>query len=317
MKKRLAMLLSLTILGALLCPVALAATDRPDTRVWGQVSAWEGEGLFLKNDNEEDPFREIVLHLGEAPVVDAATGLPLDMETLKEGDTLYAWIGPAVTMSLPPQAAALAVVGNVPADAAAPEFCQVSGAAVVPAPGGDGSARIPLLGGEMLEVNGETVYTPWLTRQVVRMEDLVPGARAMVWKDAEGMAEKVLLFPYAYQTYIAWEKDGSASVSGQALTASGRTVKQAETGEDVVLLPIRAVAEAAGCEVRWDKDLGAVVSRGGETVFSVRPGSTEVRTAGEDTWESGVPCLFEDGVTYLPAWELAELLNLFYLRSAE
>ena len=103
--------------------------------------------MFLKNGGKDDPMSEVVVHGGEAPVVDAATGLPLDLETVKEGDVLYAWAGPAMALSLPPQLFAEVVIGNVPADAAAPEFCEIAGRAVSPAPGGGGNSAFPLTGG--------------------------------------------------------------------------------------------------------------------------------------------------------------------------
>ena len=129
MKKLLSVLLTLAALSAALCVSAAAAKidQISPTRVWGKVSPWDGTGIFLKNGNLNDHLNEVVIHAGEAPVVDAATGLPLDLESVKEGDTLYAWIGPALTMSLPPQGSAKVIVGNVPADAKAPEYYELAG----------------------------------------------------------------------------------------------------------------------------------------------------------------------------------------------
>lgn len=144
MKKLLSVLLALTALAAALCVTAAAEEPEdaaeapaelpPFSQVWGKVSPWDGNGVFLKNGGKDDPMSEVVVHVGEAPVVDAATGLPLDLETVKEGDVLYAWVGPAMALSLPPQLFAEVVIGNVPADAAAPELCEIAGRAVSPAP---------------------------------------------------------------------------------------------------------------------------------------------------------------------------------------
>ncbi len=77
-----------------------------------------------------------------------------------------------------------------------------------------------------------------------------------------------------------------------------------------VMAPIRGVAEAAGYEVRWDKALGVVVSRDGETVFSIQSGSDVIVTP---KGESGLsaPCLKEGGTTYLPLEDLCYWLNLY------
>lgn len=293
----------LALCAAALCLTAAAAEPLAPNRVWGTVSPWDGEGILLKNDNPDDPMNEVVVHLGDAPVVDAATGLPLEADSIKEGDTLYAWVRNYATMSLPPQVSAIVAVGNVPADAAAPEYYEIAGEAVVPAPGGNGAARFPTVGGGTLEVTGETEYTPWLTRQIVGMNDLVPGARVLAWKDRAGKAEKVLVFAYTYEGYVSWGEDSAVLFNGEALAVPGK---------DGELMPIRAVAEAAGYDVRWDKTLGAVVSRNGETVLSARPGSDMIQTP---LGESGVsaPCFYQNGVTYLPAADLARWLNLFFV----
>lgn len=321
MKKLLSALLALTV-----CASLAAAAEAPEggeaplqswehaapTRVWGKVSPWGGEGVFLKNDDKDDPMNEVVVHIGDAPVVDASTGLPLDMESVKEGDTLYAWIGPAATMSLPPQVFARVVVGNVPEDAAAPEFCEIAQNVRQFAPEDKKNPVFPLAGRGTLEVTENTVYTPWLTRQIVRMEDLVPGTEVLVWKDGEGRAEKVLVFPYAYRGYVC----GLGTMHGTLLClnghfSDGEEAPQFQCRKGGTLTPVRALAEAAGYDVRWDKDLGAVVSLGGETVFSARPGADVIQTPDGEVGLSAA-CLLENGVTYLPAEDLCRWLNLYY-----
>ena len=325
MKKLLSVLLTLAALSAALCVTAAAAETAPAAeepeklppfvQVWGKVSPWEGEGIYLKNDDKDSHLNEVVIHPGDAPVVDGATGLPLDLEKVKEGDTLYVWTGPAMALSLPPQMSALVIVGNVPAGAAAPEFCEIARRAVSPAPGDKGNPTFALTGGETLEVTDKTVYTPWLTRQMVRMEDLNPGDRALVWKDKNGAAEKVQLLPGVYQGYVstfATMHDVRIAVNGGFDAERDQGVPQfsGQRTDKGVMAPIRGVAEAAGYEVRWDKALGVVVSRDGETVFSVQPGAETVQTPEGEGYLSA-PCLKEGGTTYLPLEDLCHWLNLY------
>ena len=325
MKKLLSVLLTLAALSAALCVTAAAAETAPAAeepeklppfvQVWGKVSPREGEGIYLKNDDKDSHLNEVVIHPGDAPVVDGATGLPLDLEKVKEGDTLYVWTGPAMALSLPPQMSALVIVGNVPAGAAAPEFCEIAQRAVSPAPGDKGNPTFALTGGETLEVTDKTVYTPWLTRQMVRMEDLNPGDRALVWKDKNGAAEKVQLLPGVYQGYVstfATMHDVRIAVNGgfDAERDQGVPRFSGQRTDKGVMAPIRGVAEAAGYEVRWDKALGVVVSRDGETVFSVQPGAETVQTPEGEGYLSA-PCLKEGGTTYLPLEDLCHWLNLY------
>lgn len=279
-------------------------------RVWGTVTRLENGAILLKNANENDPYREVILHLTETtPVVDAVTGLPMDRE-LRDGETVYAWIGPAVTMSLPPQATAEVVVANIPADYAAPWYCEIAKvqprvtAAIYPAPP---LTHVDLVttGGEELRVTAEARLMPWLTRQMVTLDALVPGSRLLVGKDAAGVVTQVLLFACGYRGYVSWEPTGEVSVNGQRLPVTGKVVD----GE--VLLPVRAVAEAAGYDVNWVPGQGAVVSQpGGGLVFSVLPGQDVAYTATGETGLSNACCL-ESGTTYLPAADLVWLLDLF------
>lgn len=327
MKKMLPVLLTLAALSAALCVSAAAAEEAaPEepaeapafVRVWGRVSPWDGDGILLKNSNPDDPLNEVVVHPSEAPAVDAVTGLPLDLKTVKEGETLYAWAGPAMTLSLPPQVSAQVIVGNIPAGFKVPEFCEIAGRAVSPVPGDEGNPKFPLTGGGELEVTEKTVYTPWLTKQLVRMEDLTPGTRVLAWKDQNGAAEKIQILPGVYQGYVST----LAAMGGVPIAVNGGF--DAELDKDVpqcsgkrtengVMAPIRAIAEAAGYEVRWDKALGAVVSLNGETVFSVLPGS-DVAVTPEGESALSAPCLKEGGATYLPLEDLCRQLNLYLAR---
>ena len=122
-------LLPLALCAALLLSLpALAAEEKPlispapqidslaPVQVWGRVTKMENGSLLVQNDDESALYREVVVHMPEGvPCVDAVTGLPMDMEKVKDGDTLYVWVGNAMTMSLPPQTSAIVVVGNIPA----------------------------------------------------------------------------------------------------------------------------------------------------------------------------------------------------------
>ena len=89
-----AALLSLPAMAAedgLLISPAPAIESLAPVRVWGKVTKLENGSLLLKNDNKDDIYNEVVVHLPEGvPCVDAVTGLPMDMGKVKDGDILYA-----------------------------------------------------------------------------------------------------------------------------------------------------------------------------------------------------------------------------------
>lgn len=317
MKKLLSVLLTLAACSAALCLTAAAAqADKlAPTRVWGKVSPWDGDGVFLKNDDKDDHMNEVVVHVGEAPVVDAATGLPLDLESAKEGDTLYAWIGPAATMSLPPQVFAKVVVGNVPADAKAPEYYELSSGGWKDPAGSDEivfSYRDAEGNSQDLPVPLDAEVTPWLTRQIIRLDDIRPGEHILVWRNEKDVVTKVLVFPYAYQGYAAWSTIATGVVNGETVSVPGKVLPGKDEHEKIHLLPVRAMAEAAGYSVSWDKNRGAVVyDENTEVVFYVWPGDDVLWTPEGEVTISG-PCVLEEGVTYLPAEDLCRALNLYF-----
>ena len=321
MNKNISRILALALCAAMVCALpAFAAETGEDVaeapmylapvRVWGRLTKLENGALLLKNFNENGPYREIVLHPTETtPIIDAVTGLPLDRE-VKDGETVYAWVGPAMTLSLPPHATAELIVANIPADFCVPQYYQIAKvrpqttAAIYPPPP---LTHVDLVttGGEELNITDEAALFPYLTRQMVTLDSLVPGSRILVWTDAKGTVTKVMLFAYDYRGYISWEPTGEVSVNDQRLSVVGKMMD----GE--VLLPIRAVAEAAGYDVNWVPGQGAVVSQpGGGLVFSVLPGQDTAYTATGGAELLGA-CYFERGTTYLPADDLILLLDLF------
>lgn len=324
MKKCCKALLSMALCAAMLCLPALAATEEDESdmgptylaplQVCGQATRLESGSLFLKSSDKSALHQEIIIHLSETtPVVDAVSGLPMDAAEIRDGDTVYAWVGPAMTMSLPPQTSAAVVVANIPADFAVPQYCEITGGdhtatiAIYPAPPRT-EVNLPYAGGgktDSLRIPVTAQISPWLTKQIVTVDDLVPGTRVLVWRGTDGEVSRVQMLPNVYRGYIL--ANGAAIntvVNGETLTVSGKSQY------NQVLLPIRAVAEAAGYQVDWVAGKGAVVSDNGKTVFSVLPGAEAAQTA-DGTYDLTCPCEKENGVTYLRAADLARLLDLF------
>ena len=185
----------------------------------------------------------------------------MDIKSLEDGDTVYAWVSPVMTMSLPPHATAYLILGNIPADYRVPMYYEIAAANVT---GTDSDTQMPTsveltaAGGVVFTVTDEATLTPYLTKNVVTLGDLVPGTRVLVWSNSRGEAERVLAFPYEYRAYISLSEDGGVSVSGQAVEQAAKT-----TEGGTVLLPIRAISEALGLSVSWDPETGVTVAAGG------------------------------------------------------
>ena len=247
MKKRILQCLSLILCAAMLAiPAAAAETadEEAPARLgpaayWGTVT-WMDEDTFLLDSGKEDGLGDaVVVHVGDAPYLDAVTGNTLNLETLEDGDAVYAWVGPAMALSLPPQSTASLIVGNIPADYAVPQYYEITSSTVT-----EESAVLHVAGSnDTITVPASAKLTPYLTKNIVTLADLRPGARILVWSDSKGTPEKVLVFAYGYRGYISVAEDGVVSVNGQSTTQKAKTTADGDT-----LLPIRAVAEALGCK---------------------------------------------------------------------
>ena len=320
MKKRILQCLSLVLCAALLSIPAAAAETEEETPArlgpvayWGTVT-WIDEDSFLLDRGERDDLSDaVVVHVGDAPCLDAVTGNTLNLDTLEDGDTVYVWVGPAMMLSMPPQSAASLILGNIPADYAVPQYYEITGSVITEA-----SAVLSVAGSnDTVTVPASAQVSPYLTRNLVTLADLVPGTRILVWSDAKGTPEKVLVFAYEYRGYVAAAEDGTVSVNGAAVDQKAKTTADGDT-----LLPIRAVAEALGMNVRWDAAQGAVVSYGedmvkpapleSETLMTALPGGAITAVDSDGTAEEVYgACVIENGVTYVSMAALAQALDLY------
>ena len=170
--------------------------------------------------------------------------------------------------------------------------------------------------GKVLKITDQATLLPYLTKNIVRLEDLRPGTRILVWSDSDGAPAKVLVFPYEYRGYVNFFEDGTVTLNGAALSQKAKVTAEGET-----LLPIRAVAEALGMKVHWDADKGAVVSYSetlapegwtADALLTAMPGGAVYGYESDGTaYEAGGTCVIEDGVTYLSQSAVLNLLDLY------
>lgn len=238
--KHMIKLLSLALCAACLLSVTALAAETPEpiaseptsaavpqplspVGIWGKAARQENGSLLLTSGDPDASNPEVIVHLTEDTwYVDGVTGAAMDAEKIKDGDTLYIWVGPAMTMSLPPQATALLVVGNVPADGKAPQYAEITAPAIFPAPGGT-ERRFPIAGGELTVLESAEVK-PFQTKNIVKLDDLVPGTRILTWAGEDGKINRVLVFPYAYSGYLTASEDGAILFNGEELPVKSRVL---------------------------------------------------------------------------------------------
>lgn len=161
---------------------------------------------------EEDRFvmdRETGVQTGELVVnvsedtllLDGVNGYPISMDHLEEGESVRVYVGPAMTMSLPPISNGVVVLADVPEDGGFPIYTQVKDVVWEPeqADGTGGVYVLTTADGTTYRINSSTVLLPYLTRNIIREQDLTPGSNILLWTDADpvydGYAAKIVLFP--------------------------------------------------------------------------------------------------------------------------
>ena len=269
-------LIAAALCAAVLCVPALAAgsasgagayVPNPQYTVISGTVAHQKDGGLLMSTSTGEPTEDYILWTEGVMILDAVSGEPVDAKSIKDGSTVYAWLGAqtAMTMSLPPQVTPELLLVNVPADYKVPQYDVIVRATVI-------MAGIPHYSGMDITLSDGTTYqvwadaqiTPHLTRNRVTYQDLLPGTRVLMWADDSGKGSRVLVFPYAYKGGISLYNDGYLCVNGRPTVLPSALRRPYK--DERLYVPIRAVAEALGMSVRWDAKQGAVVSYGDDMV---------------------------------------------------
>lgn len=215
MKKTAASLLACLCLASLIAVGSAAnsnaATPLPEEyKIYGPVTK-EGENrLHMVRQDQDGAGQDIILNVSpdNTRILDAVTGFPVAADQIRDNETVYAYIGPAVTMSLPPIGSAHMVLCNIPADYKVPEYVTVSSVSI----NSDGSTGTLKADGADYRITSDSQVLPYLTRNIVTIQDLTQGRKCLVWTEAgSNQVTKLVLFPSdRNQVQTGWVKtDGT------------------------------------------------------------------------------------------------------------
>lgn len=315
-----ALALSLTLLaGTAMASAAAAGTaETGPVRVWGVVKSVEERSVSLENGDDADPYQKITLNMGDGTVIlDAVTGADAALTDLEVGETLYAYVGPAMALSQPPQAYARLVLRGVPADYAPPRYAEVERVTAR----ADGGVDALMSGNIVLHLSAATEMTAHGAKNVPTLADIKPGTMLLSWYSmvletlpAQAAPSRVMLFPYRYEGYAS-AGAGTLSVNGKAVALSAAEAPYV-TGEGRLMAPVRKFAEALGCQVLWDAahPSDVVVTRNGEELYRFTAGGTSATVGGDMVRALTCPAAAGWGVTFLCADDLAALHGVKFAR---
>lgn len=161
-------------------------------KIYGPVTRGEDGRLSIDNQSGMSSSGEIILNVSdETYILDAVTGLPYKADDIKDGDTIYVYIGPAMTMSLPPMTNATVIFANIPADAKVPDYVEVKSMIT---DAGTSKSVLTATDGTEYTLAPDCNIFPYLTRNIVTLDDLTQGRKCVVWADDENAAVKIMVF---------------------------------------------------------------------------------------------------------------------------
>lgn len=264
----------------------------------------EGEkvtGLRMESESKG----EYVFHIGKQTLFfDSGAGTATGLDILKEGDSVYVYHSPAVTMSLPPQSAAEAIVTNIPADAGVAKLHTVEGVKK----NEDGSVLVTTDGGQLeVTVAKDAVYGDFMGRQIMGADDLRVGTRFFTWYQAvqESAPAKVSV----NKLTVAPAKElTDLTVAVGEKTLEGVTAKM-ENG--TLMIPAGAVAKEFGLKASYDRkaDGEQVTLKGDKAELIMDVGSDSFQMDKDTVVSYGAAVVIVEGTTWIPAQALADLVG--------
>lgn len=173
------------------------ASDEADTvasetiHIRGTIEAVEDGTMTVDNQSEVSSPGEMIFTIDpeQTLILDAVTGYPVALEDVDLG-TFEAYLGPAMTMSLPPQTTPELVLVNIPQDFHAPQYVTARG----PVEETELGQTLMTVDGTAFVLTEETEILPYLTRNIVTAADIEEGSRCLFWQNGDGAVEKLILF---------------------------------------------------------------------------------------------------------------------------
>lgn len=314
-------------------PVEQTDVEQAPDRVltWGTIQSIareeDGWASILLNRPEERGG-ELVLNISaETIVIDSASGKPVGTESLGEGDEIYVFHSPVMTMSLPPQTAAEAIMTNMPQDTDSAMLHTVEQVEETK----DGGIRILTDNGGLYitAANGAEI-SPLYTKNIVHLEDVKKGDRIFAWYNivlesypGQAYTDKLVLISGEMEPKTAEPADDRFQIvlDGDMVLSQKAVVK-----DGVAMVPLRAVAEALGCKVTWDSAERAATINNGirEMTFDIGM-DLYASIAAPETGLIGMtspiklgaaPYLDADGRTWVPA-ETFEVMVGYEVRQTD
>ena len=168
------------------------AGESASIRIWGPILRLEDGNLVIDNRSDVSFRGEMVITVDPeyTRILDGENGYPVEVSELTEGEAVFVYIGPAAAMSEPPIVNATLILCKIPSDLRIPDYVQVTAMEEQP----DGSYLLSGNNGIQYLVPMDCEILPFLTRNVVTLQDVQVGSSCLIWSDENRTAQKIVLF---------------------------------------------------------------------------------------------------------------------------
>ena len=159
-------------------------------RIYGEIEEVSEEDIIVDNQSDMSSQGEMILTIDpeNTVLVDGESGLPLELSDVEKGG-FVAYLGPAMTLSLPPQCTPEVVFTNVSEKEAAPYYAVIARKPVAK----DGGLKVVAEDGESYVIPDTAEIKPFRTRNVIRAEDIQKGSRCLIWRNEQEEVVRVVL----------------------------------------------------------------------------------------------------------------------------
>lgn len=171
---------------------AAPAGENASIRIWGPVLRLEDGNVVIDNRSDISYRGEIVVTVDpeSTRILDGENGYPVELSELNEGEAVFIYIGPAAAMSEPPMVNASLILCKIPDDLRVPDYVHVTAMEEQ----ADGSYLLSADNGIQYLVPADCEILPYLTRNIVTLQDVQTGNSCLLWSDERRAAQKIVLF---------------------------------------------------------------------------------------------------------------------------
>ncbi len=246
-------------------------------KLQGTITSINKNLVTLETQDKNLP--EITLVVSDTTILmDNEKGLPVSADTLQKGDKIAAYYSKAMTKSLPPQSSAIAILTNLETKSPATLLTVQT-----VTKNQDENIRVLTQEGSLtLIITKDTPITPFKTKNIATMTDIQPGTTLLAWFEmvaesypAQATANQVVLLntpasqePVTPQNPAPATQEPSLDnlinivldTDVNTIIVNGKTMNGTPiVRNEVVLVPVREIAETLGFKVTWEEDTQNVV----------------------------------------------------------